>query len=448
MGGIFHGQRSAKRVDRPLESVRLIGVQAQDRLALRHAVAGLGEDFDSGPRLDGVLFAGAPGAEPPRRDSHLERVHLGENPGAGRGHVVSFACRGQRRVWVASLLADHGPPHVHGAAVAEGGFDVDVVLSRGRKHLSGEGDGEFDDVVRPASREDLDGLADLQRVADGQAEGHVHVRQQRDGLGSGVGAEADHRRCELACAVDVFHEGARAHLDVEDERTRALRDLLAHDRGGDERHAVDGGGDVPQRIQLPVRGRQPGPGGADDGARALSEELAHLLVAHVGPPPGDRLELVKCAAGVPQSPARKLRDGHSEGGDERGEREGDLAPHPAGGVFVGRGPRKPRKVHPLARGDHCGGPSRDLASAHAVEEDRHGEGAHLLVGDGAAGVGVDRPVDLRIAQFAAVAFESYDVDGIEGFCHLSSPCFQTARSARPRSDRPARRRREGPRPWA
>ena len=31
---------------------------------------------------------------------------------------------------------------------------------------------------------------------------------------------------------------------------------------------------------------------------------------------------------------------------------------------------------------------------HAVEQDGHVQGGHLLVGDGAAGVGVDGPVDL------------------------------------------------------
>jgi hypothetical protein len=45
------------------------------------------------------------------------------------------------------------------------------------------------------------------------------------------------------------------------------------------------------------------------------------------------------------------------------------------------------------------------------------ERAHLLVGDHAAGVGVDDPADLVVGQFVAVALGDDDVDGIEGFSH-------------------------------
>ena len=48
-----------------------------------------------------------------------------------------------------------------------------------------------------------------------------------------------------------------------------------------------------------------------------------------------------------------------------------------------------------------------------VEQHRHGQRRHLLVGDDAAGVGVDHPVDLRVGQRAAVALGADDVDGVE-----------------------------------
>ena len=76
---------------------------------------------------------------------------------------------------------------------------------------------------------------------------------------------------------------------------------------------------------------------------------------------------------------------------------------------------EPGEVEPLARGDHREGEVADLAALHAVEEDRHGHGRHLLVGDVAAGVRVDQPVDLRGGERAAVALGADQVDGVEGF---------------------------------
>ena len=54
------------------------------------------------------------------------------------------------------------------------------------------------------------------------------------------------------------------------------------------------------------------------------------------------------------------------------------------------------------------------AAVHAVEQDRHGERGHLLVGDLAAGVRVDDPVDLLVAEFAAVPLGADDGDGVHG----------------------------------
>ena len=53
-------------------------------------------------------------------------------------------------------------------------------------------------------------------------------------------------------------------------------------------------------------------------------------------------------------------------------------------------------------------------AVHAVEQDRHGERGHLLVGDLAAGVGVDDPVDLLVAEFAAVPLGADDGDDVHG----------------------------------
>ena len=173
--------------------------------------------------------------------------------------------------------------------------------------------------------------------------------------------------------------------------------FLRHDRRGDQRDRLDGAGDVAQRVELLVGRGQPVAGRTDDRADRL-ELGEHLLVGQRRAPAGDRLELVERAAGVAEAPAGQLRDGHAAGGDQRRQRQRDLVTHPAGGVLVGGRPRQRGEVHPLARRDHGAGPARDLAPVHAVQEDRHRERRHLLVGHRAPRVGVDHPVDLAVGQ--------------------------------------------------
>ena len=64
--------------------------------------------------------------------------------------------------------------------------------------------------------------------------------------------------------------------------------------------------------------------------------------------------------------------------------------------------------------------SRDLGAVHPVQEDRHGHGGHLLVGDVPARVGVDQPADLGLAEFTAVALRADQVDDVEGFNHAAT----------------------------
>ena len=138
----------------------------------------------------------------------------------------------------------------------------------------------------------------------------------------------------------------------------------------------------------------------------------------VGPPSGDRLELVEGAAGVPETTAGELRDGDPEGGDEGSERERDLVAHTARGVLVRRRLTEPREVQSLAGGDHRPGPPAGLLGGHPVEEDRHRQGGHLLVADATVGVRVDDPVDLGSAEFTSVPLGTDDVHCVECRCHV------------------------------
>ena len=70
------------------------------------------------------------------------------------------------------------------------------------------------------------------------------------------------------------------------------------------------------------------------------------------------------------------------------------------------------EVHPFPRRDHGAGPAGDLAPVHAVEQDRHRQRRHLLVGDVAARVGVDHPVDLAVRQRALVPLRRDHLDRV------------------------------------
>ncbi len=153
--------------------------------------------------------------------------------------------------------------------------------------------------------------------------------------------------------------------------------------------------------------------------------------------------------GVAEPTAGELRDADPVRGDQRHQRQRDLVAHASRGVLVG-GRAEVREVHALTARDHRGGPAGDLGPGHAAQEDRHGQGRHLLVGDDSTRVRIDDPVDLRVAQRTAVALGADDVDGIHQFAHdqhtnagrvrLGDDRRQTGDVQWPRRPRPARRR--------
>ena len=130
-------------------------------------------------------------------------------------------------------------------------------------------------------------------------------------------------------------------------------------------------------------------------------------------PAGDRLQLVERAAGVPEPAPGQLRHRRAARRDERRERQGDLVADAAGGVLVDqRSPDVAEREH-LAGVDHRLGPAARLGRVHPVQEDRHGQGGHLLVGDVAAGVRGDHPVDLLVGQPPAVPLGDDHIDGAD-----------------------------------
>ena len=316
------------------------------------------------------------------------------------------------------MPANHRAPAVHRAPIRQGRLYVGVMDPREVEHVARELARQLDDVGGAAPRENLDGFGHLEGIADLSSQRHGHVGEEGARGDPRVASEVDHRAGELARGVQVLHEGTRPDFDVQDEGSRPLGDLLAHDGAGDQRDRLDGRGDVSQGVELLVRGCQSRARRADDRA-AAGAQLGHdLVVAQLRAPPGDRLELVKGAARVPQASARQLRDGHAEARDQRSQGQRYLVADAARGVLIGGQLADAGEVHPRARADHRVRPVGDLAPVHAAQEDRHRQGGHLLILDDALRVGVDRPVDLVGGQHSPVSLDADDVNGIKESHHV------------------------------
>ena len=104
----------------------------------------------------------------------------------------------------------------------------------------------------PPPGQHLARLGDLERVADRGAERRVHRRQLADRRPAGAHADVAHAHRQLARRVEVGHERALPHLDVEQDRVGARGELLRHHRGGDQPGRRDGAGDVAERVEQAV----------------------------------------------------------------------------------------------------------------------------------------------------------------------------------------------------
>ena len=219
------------------------------------------------------------------------------------------------------------------------------------------------------------------------------------------------RASSRAC-VDVLHEGAGADLDVEHERAGALGDLLAHDRRRDQRDGLDRARDVAQRVQLLVGRGEAVAGRADDRADVLELRASSRRCDSAARQPGIDSSLSSVPPVWPRPRPDSCGTATPHAATSGASGSVILSPTPPVECLSAVGRDSPEKSIRSPRGDHRGGPAGDLAPVHAVEQDRHRQRRHLLVGDDAARVGVDHPVDLGVGQLAAVALGADDVDGV------------------------------------
>ena len=236
-------------------------------------------------------------------------------------------------------------------------------------HARGQFERELGKIVRSGVLQGLRRLHDFQRIADGIAQGLAHVGDEGLDLLIHAAANADHHLGQAARIHLLLHEGAGADFDVEDQRVHAFGQLLRHDRRGNQRDGLDGGGDVAQGIELQV-GRHQLIGLPDEAQADFGELLLKLFGGEVGAEAGDGFELVERAAGVAQGAPGHHGHDDAGGGGQRGHDQAGLIADSAGGVLVHLHAGNRGKIDALARAQHAFGEAADFAVGHAQRSRR------------------------------------------------------------------------------
>ena len=304
-------------------------------------------------------------------------------------------------------------------------------------------------LARPVALQVVDGPAHLQRVAHFPPQHLVHVGDQRPCAQARATSHLDDAARQLLAELGRRREGAVAALDVHRQALQAGRQLLRQDARGDQRHALDGGGDVAHRVEALVGGRQVA-GLADDGAAQRADDAVEIRRRRRRRVAGDGLELVDGAAGVPQATARDHRHVAAAGRHHRRDHQAQLVAHAAARVLVQHRTRHVGPAHHAAAVHHRARQRDRLVPPHAAQEHRHAERGHLALAPAAVHQPAHEVPDLGLVQRAPLALGPNDflrqhdrrVPSMCGRC-LSAPCppgrrFVMAIAAR------SRRRRDAP----
>ena len=131
---------------------------------------------------------------------------------------------------------------------------------------------------------------------------------------------------------------------------------------------------------------------------------------------GDGFQLVECAAGVAEAAAADHGDRHARRGGQRSQHQRSFVADAAGGMLVDFARRQGRKIEHVAGMQHRVGQGCGFSARHALQNDRHQPGRHLIVGNFAVGVGADQAFDLGAGQLDAVALFADHIDGAESLC--------------------------------
>ena len=328
-------------------SAALPDVDARERVASSHLGAGLCVDRDPDGGIDLRVRARAPGAHRDRREPDGQGVDARDEAGASapsrrprRARPRAAPARSRR----AGLpLAPRSSARRRAPRRRARSPRSSIAPARPRRRRAvppstiisaPSASVHSTRSRRPAAAQDVDRLARLVGVPDGDAERRVHVGQQRDDLLPGARPHAHERLRERARARLVLHERPAADLHVEHEPVDPLGELLREDRRHDERDALDGRRHVAERVDALVGGgdlaRLPDHARAHARRRSAAKRSAEMSVRK----PGDRLELVERPARVAEPAAAHHGHRHAARGDERREAEAHLVADAAGRVLV------------------------------------------------------------------------------------------------------------------
>ena len=240
--------------------------------------------------------------------------------------------------------------------------------------------------------QEADGVAHFHRVAGGRCQRLVHAGDQRRGLQPRPVGDVDEARCQRSGVRLAGHEGAGAAFDVEHQAFEPARELLRQDRGGDQRDRFHRRRDIPHAVEALVR-RGELPGLADDRAADVAHCPPERRIVGRHRIAGDRFHLVQRAAGMAETAARDHRHGRAAGGDDRRQHQRDIVADAAGRMLVDDWAVEAGPVENIAAVAHRLGQRDGLVPRHAPEEDRHGEGRDLPLGDAAVVEAGDEGLD-------------------------------------------------------
>ena len=217
-------------------------------------------------------------------------------------------------------------------------------------------------------------------------------------------AQAHEELGKLAGVLGRFHERARAALDVVEEVPCAGGRLLGDYRGADEGQGVHRASRVAEGVDLLVRRREVP--GLDYGETDLLDLARETLLGEVAGEAGDGLQLVYRAAGRAETPSRELGHGRPAGGHYGQRRQAHLVPDAARGVLVhALGERVS-----LAGFGHRPRQRERLLVVHPLDEDRHEQGGHLVVGNLSRGVALHHGLDQALGEFPAGLLGLYGIE--------------------------------------
>jgi len=214
----------------------------------------------------------------------------------------------------------------------------------------------------------------LETRADRGPERFVHIGHERERASTEGFRQTHERFGELARVRFTFEKRTAAGLHIVDDRARAARDLLRHDRRGDETARWNGRRAIAQRVEEFVGGHEPRALRGDRAAHIANdceESLGREIRSHAG----NRLELVERTAGVSERAPGELRERNAARGDERYDHERRRVGDATGTMLVDRS--RIVRDQRLAARDERFGKSVRLGERHAAKHARHQQRCRL-----------------------------------------------------------------------